>query len=640
MQYIAIDKAAEILGKTPRHIRRQCDSGKLVGARKESGKWMIPIAAHEKLLAPERLAASDQLQHLPIRKRDEAIDRLGILNDCEKYAASFVRSGGQHQTAIKLFVKSKDIALRTLYRWQEMYRQFGLIGLVDSRGMSDIAQSAFSPEASTELLRHYLTPNKLSLKQCYDVVLHKNKTEDLNWQIPGLRSVYKYVQDSVPEPVIVLHRDGKAAYEAKCCSYIEADPDSFTPGECWVGDHHQLNFWIRYRKKWVRPWVTAWMDMRSRMLVGWYLSASPNQTTVMQAMRAGIESYGPPDAVKIDNGKDYDSQMWTGQTKKNRKSKGYLDETMVAGLYAMMNISVTFSIPYHPQSKPIERFFHTLDIQFSRTVETWCGHRTDSKPEDLNERLTQQGVIDRGLTFSTLAEQFARWVKVYNSTVHTGAGMDGRTPEQVLRTRANRRVISSDVLDMLMCVWSGELKVGKNGVRFANLRYGQYEPRLLQIFGKKVRVSYNPADMRTITVYDAESLTYVCAAEQNELIKYGQPVAEEAMREAQRQKASVVKAHKNWIAKQPKRHMDLTDLTIAAMADAAEDNKPTEPTQQARPTLRPVRTPLDLHVDVFKRERKQKMLRKAAGAESAKLIDLDLSVLGQAKPERIKLFDD
>ena len=110
--------------------------------------------------------------------------------------------------------------------------------------------------------------------------------------------------------------------------------------------------------------------MRSRTVVGYCITAAPNSTTILQAFRSGCQTYGPPDAVKIDNGKDYDSELFTGTTKKRRRLETKLDETNITGLYAMMAIAVSFAIPYHPQSKAIERWFDTLEGQFVRTRPT------------------------------------------------------------------------------------------------------------------------------------------------------------------------------------------------------------------------------------------------------------------------------
>ena len=637
-EFLTIDRAAKLLNRNAGSIRRKCIAGKFIGSRKEKGQWFIPVTAHEKLRQPEYLIGTDDLTHLPALKREAALKKLGIINACEDYAAGFVRSGGFRREAIHIFASQNNQAFRTLYRWLEAYRKYGLMGLVDSRGSSNVSEPIFSPEATRALLTLYLTPNKLSLKQCYRTVLHINKVENKGWQIPALRTAHKWVEDNVPKPVLVLHRQGKKAYEELCAPYVQTDVSDVPPGSYWIGDHHQFDFWIRHRNTWIRPWVTMWMDMRSRAMVGWYISPNPNQTTVLIAMRSGIEKYGPPDAVKIDNGKDYDSQMFTGITKAQRKA-GILDEYLMSGIYGMMNINASFAQPYHPQAKAVERLFATIASQFSKTVETYCGKNTDTKPEGLNEKLQQQAVIDRGMTFDTLAEKFTCYVDAYNNQVHTGHDMNGRSPNQTMNMRLSKRVISGDILDMLMCVWSGKLTVGKNGIRFKGLLYGQYEPRVLQHFGKAVRVAYNPNDLRTITVYEAESLQRMCMAEQNQLIKYNQAVGEETLREAMAQKASVAKAVKNWNGKRGMQYMDTTDLMIKALNDSAvkDDDEP-----KNVPSLRVVRTPLDLHLEEHLQDKRQRILKKAAGAESSPLIDIDLSAFGNNTEQRqkLKLFEN
>jgi hypothetical protein len=331
--------------------------------------------------------------------------------------------------------------------------------------------------------------------------------------------------------------------------------------------------------------------------------------------------------------------MFTGITKKERR-KGYLDEYLVSGIYGMMNINVSFAIPYHPQSKPIERLFYTVDEQFSKTIETYCGNSPENRPENLNELLERNEVIERAYNFDSLSEIFGRWVDAYNNSVHTGIGMEGRSPNQTMAMRVSKRVISSDVLDMLMCVWSGKLSVGKNGVRFKGLLYGQFEPRLLQNFGKEVRVAYNPHDLRQVTVYDAQSMQRLCIAEQNQLIKYNKPVDDEILREAMRQKAQVARDHKNWNNTKGLQHFNLTDLTIKALNESAVKDE--SQTNQS-PALRPVKTPLDLHLDEHNQEKKQKLLRKAAGAENTRVVDIDIDLSYLTRPKReesnFKLFD-
>ena len=637
-ELLDIGTAAKLLGWSERHVRRACCQGQLKGAVKNGGGWSIPISAHPKLShiqTPGELSDSGELLGIPVTKREEAIRRLGLIQQSEKFVEDFMQSGGNRTEGIKLFANNNHIPPATFYRWREDYRREGLLGLVDGRGGA-FGTAEFTPEAAEAFKAMYLTPQQLSVKLCRQNICYMNKSEDRGWSIPSLRGIYRWIDANIPKPVQVLLRDGKAAYDAKCAPYIQTDPDSIEPGQWWTGDHHQLNIWVRHRNIWVRPWLTAWEDIRSRVLVGWHINAGPNQSTILSAMRPAIEKFGPPDFVKIDNGKDYDSQMWTGTTKCARRkaaTKGYLDETMMAGLYGMMGIGISFAIPYHPQSKMIERLFDTIDQQFAKTFKTYCGKDTERKPEQLVEYLKTQKAIDEAYDLKSLSKAFAEYAQVYNNTLHSGVGMEERSPLEVIATRTSRRVIDKKILDMLLCVWSGELLVGKNGVRFKGLNYGQYEPLLLARFGKKVRVVYNPDDIRRVSVYEGGTMQFICSADQNQLIKYGEAVNEEHLREASRQKSAAVKAAKAYRDSSAIAGLNLTDLTIAAMNEAAKPQP--EETQQ---TLRPVATVFDGQLKEFDRQLREGRFKKAVGAESMSLGLNELAV-PKKTPAKLGLFN-
>jgi hypothetical protein len=291
-------------------------------------------------------------------------------------------------------------------------------------------------------------------------------------------------------------------------------------------------------------------------------------------MKRGIEKYGPPDSVKIDNGRDYDSEMWTGTTKVRRRTlaKGYIDETRIAGIYAMMDIGVSFSIPYHPQSKPIERWFDTLDMQFTKTMPTYCGKDSERKPDNLNDYLKSDKAILEAYTLESFGELVNQYIEVYNNNAHSGNGMDGQTPNQIFSQRTSQRVLVDGVLELLMRTWSGELIVGKNGVRFKGMWYGQYNMDLAIWQGKKVVAAYDPDDMRRVYVYDSTNTKLITIAEQNQLIAYGSAVSEESFREAQGQKSRAVRIARQYRDTRLTANMDLPTLTMKAMREGQKQN--------------------------------------------------------------------
>jgi putative transposase len=567
------------------------------------------------------------LSEIPAHKRDEAIRRVGIVTEFEQFAAGVVREKGTRSEAFAAYSVQYNIPVRTLQRWIARYRDEGIIGLVDTRGRGEGNGDIISEEAFDLFKSMYLDQRRPSIKTCWQNIRYENRRQKKGWVIPSLRTMYSVASKRIPLPVQVLHREGLAAYEAKCAPYIQTDPDSIEPGQIWVGDHSQVNCWIRDKGRWVRPWLTAWQDMRSRAIVGWHISLSPNQTTILFAMKRAVKIYGPPDSVHIDNGRDYDSEMWTGTAKAVKKAlpKGYIDEQMVAGIYAMMNVAVSFAIPYHPQSKPIERFFDTLDCQFVKTISTYCGKDTERKPDYLKDLLTSQKVIDGALNLDKFTKLLERYVEVYNNSSHSGVGMDGRSPAQVLTTRQSKRVILDDALELLIKGWSGEKIVGKNGVRFKGIYFGQYNTDLLACQGKAVRLAYDPDDLRRVDVYDAATLKLITIAEQNQFVRYGSAASEGHLRTATQQKSRALKAMKSYRDSSLVANMDLPDLTIRAMQKEQVSNDE----GQANQTLRPVRTPLDGQVAAHK-QLKAKSQMTARPKEDK--LDMDLSLL---KPKEI-----
>ena len=381
--YVCTAVAAKMMGVTKRRIQQMCNTGELPGAEKKDGQLLIPTTADARLsegtTPAGRLEESGELAEIPEKKRAKALRKFGVIQEFYKFERSLLAGGKpvKRAAAISLFAGcliGRGPTEKSLWRWLAAYRREGLRGLVDTRGGGKLFGEIMSPEAFDMFASLYLDLRQPTLRQCWLSVCYFNKDRNKAWRLPPIAAMYKFVKDRIPYATMVLMREGVDAYEAKCAPFIERDPDSVEPGAVWVGDHSQFNCWIRHRGEWIRPWITAWEDMRSRMIVGFYISASPNQTTILQAFKKGISQYGPPEGAKIDNGKDYDSYMWTGQTKQERKrrvlSKGYIDREMVAGIYAMLGVTVSFAIPYNAKAKPVERFFKTLDKQFTKSIET------------------------------------------------------------------------------------------------------------------------------------------------------------------------------------------------------------------------------------------------------------------------------
>ncbi len=645
--YLDIKTTANRLGTSKQYISRLCRAGKLPGAVKKNGYWQIPSTADVRMgeSVTTDPAVPDELWGISPVKQQEAIRRSGLLKELSKHLARTVMDGGLRTYAYESFAAARDIPVSSLLRWRTAYRKHGLVGLVDSRGGCATSSAQITPDAFEFFRSLYLDPRQMSVKLCWQMTRELNSSESRGWHIPPLHSMHRLV-NRIPLGARVLHREGLTKYEALCAPYILKDIKTIKPGEIWVGDHHQCNCWVRYRNRWVRPWLTAWQDMRSRTMLGWYISACPNQTTIMQSMKRAVEVFGPPDAVKIDNGKDYDSQMFTGTTKAQRHAltrrrvlkAGYIDEPIVAGIYAMLDISVSFAIPYNAKAKPIERFFDTFDRQFIKAIETYCGKDIPRRPAELQKMLEDEAVIARAETLESFAGKAGTYfTSTYNRSAHTGDGMDGRSPDDVMNTRESRRAVAEGVLELLMRVWSGELIVGKNGVKFKGIWYGQYDQELLIRQGHKVRVAYDPDDVSKVWVYDAKTMKLITRAWQARLVAYGHTVDvnEDDVREGMRMARRAKKIVEGYSDASLIAQSDITTLAMKAMQ--ADVLPPAEPTRSV--SIRPVKTPLDDQVAEHRRRKNQEILQQAIGTQERKKLDFDLESINQHRSRpRERLF--
>ena len=590
------------------------------------------------------------IQNLPSNKREYALKKLGIIHEFEKFSTEYIHNNGTRTEALGVYAAREGVGERTIKRWIMKYHQQGLLGLVDLRGVDCDAEEVISPDAFELFKSMYLTQQQLTVKICWQNINYINHSQNRGWKIPILRGIYRYIEKHIPLSVQILHREGLTAYEAKCAPYIEIDPDSIEPNQVWVGDHSQFNCWVRYQNRWVRPWMTIWEDLKSRMIVGWFISVMPNQTTILLSMKRAIEKFGPPESAKIDNGKDYDSELFTGVTKQTRRAlgKGYLDENILAGIYAMMDVGVSFTIPYNAKAKRIERLFATINSQFTATFDLYCGKDTKRKPEDLVDKLKDPATVREAVTFEKFMSLFVSYIDVYNSNSHSAKDMQEQCPAEVFQSRRIHRVLAAGVVDLLLRVWSHELKVGKNGVQFKGIYYGQYNAEILIHQGRKVRLSYDPDDLRKVYIYDAATFKLITIAEQNQLVSYGTAIKEESLRDAMREKRRILRVAKEFRNSELTRNMDLTTLTIKAMQEVERDKRQKAEGRGQKiegrgpQILQPVRTPLDDQVAEHERQKVVERLRKAVGAESmTEKLDLDFSLLKtKNRFEGVRFFDE
>ena len=384
-----------------------------------------------------------------------------------------------------------------------------------------------------------------------------NNRHNVNWVIA---SISKEERDYM--------RKGRKAWEAAHMSKaIRKKPDLVN--DVWFGDHHQFDvFVLDNRGRAVRPWLTAWYDIGSGVLVGWCISTNPNSETIAESfIRAVAEKtdspiHGAPNAIYIDNGKDYRSHAFEGEPKvanpeglqvgagaptaSARIEDSRLgadaeywqgrDPDMMDAMYLQMvgastlqamHVKVVHAKAYHGWAKPVERFFRTLEERYCRQLIGYCGGKPGDRAENFERMLRDWIARGELMTIDEFVDVFQNQIlPAYNN--HPHSGYNGETPaSRYARLPKARREIFSWALLSELRKKEARRRIGTTGIKLGGRLYWSAE--LIHRVGEEVAVKFTDAEIESVTVRDLEG-RYICEAYEREAMRY---VGEDAEKVAQ-----------------------------------------------------------------------------------------------------------
>ena len=262
----------------------------------------------------------------------------------------------------------------------------------------------------------------------------EEEAERRGWEsYPSIKTVARYIKYLMDTPgaesARYLAANGTREWKNKKMVKARRDATSLEVMEYVVGDEHTFDFWVQWttpngKVKAVRPKLVAWMDMKSRCIIGDVACVDANSQTLKESLVKMIYSNpgGVPHILHVDNGKDYTAKTMTGQNRKERKIDFSFDAETV-GFYQSIGIEdVGRSLPYQPWDKPIERFFKTVCDKFSRWFESYTGTLTGSKTYAKRQKDVDK-MLERGelLTMEEFFEVWTTWKETkYHTRVHRG----------------------------------------------------------------------------------------------------------------------------------------------------------------------------------------------------------------------------
>ena len=518
MIWLSTKEAAELLGyeqstirkkaKNSEYIHRYIPSATGQGGKKleillESLPEQAQKAYHNKNGECQTVFNTDYTSTNK-QKEKGTLRRLAV-SEWGKFKTRKKKEGMKKTTEItNLFVENWNkehddlhISSKLLYEWKKRLKKGDT--LIDKRGGYNRGQSTIPEYYKNMFDSIYLQQTKPSIESCFkEVKLESSLKGDY---IPGIKAFRNHVRN-MNKAMVIRAREGKKAFDDKCMPYIERDYSLISPNDWWVSDHHLWDIFVRIPNgkggwKLGRPWGSYWMDMRTRKIMSSIIRIeSPNSDVVLCSFGLGVEHFGIPKGVRLDNGKDYKARDMFYPEGKYICSEDD-QKKIYNSLAANLQIAVTYAIPYNAKAKPIERVFNTFEEQLGKKYPSYAGSNAKKRPEDLKD-LNIMDVI----TLEEFIEQHNRYVyEIYNETGHSGDSMYGKSPNQVYsEIPFTIRRASKEVLYFSLMRVKGIRKVQRNGIKFKGVHFRS--DSCIDYIDQEVIAKYDPTKPEILYIFD------------------------------------------------------------------------------------------------------------------------------------------
>lgn len=524
--WLAAAEVARLVGETSKNVRNCCNAGLYPGARKaqmNGGEgWQIPLnclpgearaawyrgqqAKRQAPKPPTRITQQDNVSH-----NDTAVDqafREALWERYEKAAKGHKEKAERSFAIAHACIELERQGQPRTYILEELKKQFGKgtskatlcriqqavkgqdesvwlpLLLPEWKGKTHCAP--FTEEAWEHIWADWGRQEQPSLKAVY------RRTQKLapekGWKIPSYDTVKGRI-DAMPHDQKVLAREGERAlarlYPAQKRSYTMLLHD------IWCADGHKADVFVKDEAgETFRPIVVGWMDVRSRVLLGWAVAKSETADLVRRALHQAItRSNAVPREALMDNGRAFASKEITGGVPNRYRFS--VKENEVLGTLPLLGVGVVWATPGHGQAKPIESFWRNLTEMAKRSEfsQAYCGNNPDAKPEHFDREKAVPLAVFKRVLAETIAD--------YHAREHRGDAMAEKSPrtvyEALAQTTPIRQPTAAQIRFCLMTAEATRLKGEEGSIQLNGNRY--WSPEISGLSRKATyTVRYNPED--------------------------------------------------------------------------------------------------------------------------------------------------
>lgn len=357
------------------------------------------------------------------------------------------------------------------------------------------------------------------------------------WQdLPSYQTVTRYIsymmEDENLKNAWYLAARGDREYKNKVMVKAERNTIDLKVMELVMGDEHTFDCWVSWTAPngkviAIKPRLCAWIDIRSRMILGDVICRDANTDILKQSLLKLLyhDAGSAPRYIYVDNGADYVSKEMTGVGRYDRQRLEFDDAAI--GFYRSIGIEDYHrALPYYAWVKGnIERSFKTVCDKFTKWFTSYTGTLTGSKTFAKVEK-DVQGLLKQGKLL-TMEEFYAEWTKwlheVYQNRVHSGLKKQGETYKTPLSCWENEerymKAVPPKNFATILMMKSEKCFVRNVGIKLSGLTYRSDD--LCDYINSYVDVKYDPHDMGTIYIFREGKK--VCEAYAQELLNFISP---------------------------------------------------------------------------------------------------------------------
>ena len=406
----------------------------------------------------------------------------------------------------------QELSVATLYRKKKALEEGDLNSVIDRRGKARKGKTDMPEYIKKAFLYYYLVDggegHAYSITKCMEYTekwAEKNAANAL--PLPSYSSFYRLAMD-VPEAVRILMREGDRAYYNKASVYTRRDYESIASNDWWVGDTYTCDtLTLGPDGKTHRPYLTAWVDVRSGIFVGWYISFGGNSSqNSIYALRRGCLAHGMPNYnAYVDNGREYLTFDFGGRGHRAKKVLANGEAPFEPKtILDYMGVEMKNAIVQNSRAKLVERSFRNVKEHIMRLFPTYTGGSSEEKPEALKKAL-QRGAIPTDAEFVQKVDLLISGYLNYEPYYGSVPADKGKRRIDVYNEHLEHvRHVEPDVLNLMMLRTSKPKKVDREGV-YLNIRGKKvwYNcPELHSLWQeKKVYLRYDPDDLSSVRVY-------------------------------------------------------------------------------------------------------------------------------------------